>query len=96
VYDICREDTMLSIRLEDELDRLLQRTAKAQGRTKSEVVKASLRDYCQRMLREQAANPYALVEDLLGRAGSGRGDLSTGGRKYLLELLYARRGRHPR
>jgi hypothetical protein len=57
LYDISREGGMLSIRLEDELDRLLRRTAKAQGRTMSEVVKASLRDYCQRALREQAANP---------------------------------------
>ena len=87
---------MLSIRLEDELDLLLRRTAKAQGRTMSEVVKASLRDYCQRALREQAANPYALAEDLLGRAGSGRGDLSTKGRKYILEFLHDRRGGHSR
>lgn len=87
---------MLSIRLDEELDRLVRRTAKALGRTKSDVVKASLRDYCTRALRQREAVPYALAEDLLGRAGSGLGDLSTNGRKYLLAFLHAKRGRRPR
>ena len=87
---------MLSIRLDEELDRLVRRTARALGRTKSDVVKASLRDYCDRALRAHEPAPYALARDLLGRAGSGRGDLSTRGRKYLLEMLHAKRGRSPR
>lgn len=86
----------LSVRLDDELDRLVHQTAKALGRTKSEVVKASLRDYCQRMLRQREANPYSLAADLLGRVGSGRGDLSIRGREYLMELLHAKRRPHSR
>jgi predicted transcriptional regulator len=84
---------MISIRLDEELDRLLRRTAKALGRTRSEVVKASLREYCSRVLSARAAVPYALIEDLLGRAGSGRGDLSTRGRKSLAESLRAKHAR---
>ncbi len=87
---------VLSIRVDDELDQLVRRTARVLGRTKSDVVKASLRDYCERELREPRAAPYALAKDLVGRVGSGRGDLSTRGRKYLLELLHAKRGRRPR
>lgn len=87
---------MLSIRLDDELDRLVHDTAKAMGCTKSAVVKASLREYCLRALRARDASPYLLAKDLLGRAGSGRGDLSTQGRKYLLEYLHAKRGRRSR
>ncbi len=87
---------MLSVRLDEELDRLVRRTAKALGRTRSDLVKTSLRDYCARALREREAAPYALAEDLVGRVGSGLGDLSTNGRKYLLEFLHARRGRRPR
>jgi predicted transcriptional regulator len=87
---------MLSVRLDEELERLVRRTAQALGRTRSDVVKASLRDYCDRALRQREATPYALVEDLLGRAGSGRGDLSIRGRKYLLEFLHARRNRRAR
>jgi predicted transcriptional regulator len=87
---------MLSIRLDEELDRLVRQTAKALGRTKSEVVKASLRDYCVRALRQREVIPYTLAQDLLGRVGSGRGDLSTSGRKYLMEILHAKRDRRPR
>lgn len=86
---------MVSIRLDEELDRLLRRTAKALGRTRSDVVKSSLREYCSRALSARAATPYALIEDLLGRAGSGRGDLSTRSRKYLLEILHAKHVRRP-
>lgn len=87
---------MVSIRLDEELERLLARTAQALGRTKSDIVKASLREYCQRALEERRARPYELVEDLLGRAGGGRADLSKGGRRYILETLHARRARGSR
>jgi predicted transcriptional regulator len=82
---------MLSIRLDEDLDRLVRRTAKALGCTKSEVAKTSLREYCARALRQAEATPYELAKDLIGRVGSGRGDLSTAGRKYLLEMLHAKR-----
>ena len=87
---------MISIRLDEELDRLVRRTAKALGRTKSDLVKTSLREYCERALRNNEARPYDLAKDLLGRVGSGRGDLSTRGRKYILEILHAKRTRRPR
>ena len=87
---------MLSIRLDAELDHLVRQAAKALGCTKSEVAKASLRDYCIRALRRREATPYALAQDLLGRVGSGRGDLSTSGRKYLMDLLHAKQDRRPR
>jgi hypothetical protein len=87
---------MLSVRLDEDLERLVRRTAQALDRTRSDVVKASLRDYCERVLRQREVTPFALVEDLLGRAGSGRGDLSTQGRKYLMEFLHARQNRRSR
>jgi predicted transcriptional regulator len=83
----------LSVRLDDELDRLVQETARVLNRTRSEVVKLSLRDYCGRALRARDANPYSLAKDLLGRVGSGRGDLSVRGRDVVRELLDAKRSR---
>ena len=83
----------LSVRLDDELDRLVQETARAMNRTRSEVVKLSLREYCARALRACDANPYSLAKDLLGRVGSGRGDLSVRGRDVVRELLDAKRSR---
>jgi hypothetical protein len=37
-----------------------------------------------------------LIQDLLGHAGSGHGDLSIRSRTYLLERLHAKRPRRPR
>ncbi|MBI2202286.1 MAG: ribbon-helix-helix protein, CopG family [Candidatus Rokubacteria bacterium] len=82
---------MVSIRLDEGLDRLLARTARALGRTRSEIVKAALREYCRRELLERQARPYELVKDVIGRVDSGRGDLSTNSRKYILEILHAKR-----
>ena len=87
---------MISIRLDEELDRLVRHTAKVLGRTRSDVVKASLREYCGRALRTQETFPFDVGRDLFGRAGSGRGDLSTRGRKYILEMLHAKQHRRAR
>jgi predicted transcriptional regulator len=86
----------LSVRLDDELERLVEETARALKRTRSEVVKLSLRDYCQRTLRARETNPYVLAADLLGRAGSGRGDLSVRGHDVLKAYFNARRSRRSR
>ena len=82
---------IVSVRLDEELERLLRRACKVLGHTKSDVVKASLREYCERALRQRELPPYALAQDLIGRAGSGRGDLSIRGRKYIREILNAKR-----
>jgi len=81
---------IVSVRLDEELERLLAQTATLLGARKSEIIKRSLREYCVRVL-QQEIYPYGLIEDLLGREGSGRGDLSTKGRKYIMERLNAKR-----
>ena len=81
---------IVSVRLDEELERLLAQTVKLLGARKSEIIKRSLREYCGRMLKQETY-PYGLIEDLLGREGSGRGDLSTKGRKYIMETLNAKR-----
>ena len=52
---------VLSVRLDEELNRLVRRTAKAMGRTKSDLVKASLQEYCERAIRRQESAPYLLA-----------------------------------
>ncbi len=87
---------MISVRVDGELDRLLRRAAEVSGRSRSDLVKASIREYCGRTLREKAAAPYELLKDFIGCAESGRGDLSTNVRKYVLEHLHAKRARNSR
>ncbi|MHB1372968.1 MAG: ribbon-helix-helix protein, CopG family [Thauera sp.] len=54
----------LSIRLDPELEAELARAAAQTGRSKSELVKASLREYLARVVPHKT--PYELGKDLFG------------------------------
>lgn len=43
----------LSVRLDKETEELLEKTAKRLGTTKSEVVKGSIRQYCEPILKDK-------------------------------------------
>ncbi len=73
----------LSVRLDKKTESLLEQTASTLKTSKTEVIKKSLSDYCVRMLTERQKRPYDLIKDLLGKEGSGRGDLSTRGEEIL-------------
>jgi predicted transcriptional regulator len=81
----------LSVRLDKKTESLLEETASALKTSKAEVIKNSLSDYCSRVLTERHKRPYDLIKDLLGREGSGRGDLS----ERSEEILRKRFGRRP-
>jgi len=75
----------LSVRLDKKTEMLLEQTAATLQTSKAEVVKQSLSDYCPRILAEGKKRPYELIKDLLGKGGSGRGDLSTRSEEILRE-----------
>lgn len=75
----------LSVRLDEETRTILERTAKALRISKTDVVKKSIRDYCDRALKEKSKKPYELIKDLVGKEASGRGDLSERGEEILRE-----------
>jgi predicted transcriptional regulator len=75
----------LSVRLDKKTESLLEETASTLKTSKAEVIKKSLSDYCTRVLTEKRKRPYDLIKDLLGKAGSGRGDLSARSEKILRE-----------
>jgi len=75
----------LSVRLDKKTESLLEQTASALKTSKTEVIKKSLSDYCARVLTERQKRPYDLIKDLLGKAGSGKGDLSTRNEEILRE-----------
>jgi hypothetical protein len=80
-------DLPLSIRLDKETESLLKETASALRTSKARVIKESLSDYCTRVLVKRRSRPYDLIRDLIGREGSGRGDLSIRGEKILRDKL---------
>jgi hypothetical protein len=54
---------------------MLEKTASTLKTSKAEVIKQSLSDYT-RVLTKIRKRPYEIIKDLLGKAGSGKGDLS--------------------
>jgi pantothenate kinase-related protein Tda10 len=66
----------LSVRLDKKTESLLEQTASTLKISKAEVIKQSLSDYCARVLTKRRKRPYDLIKDMLGKGGSGKGDLS--------------------
>lgn len=74
---------LFSVRLDEKTEQVLEETARVLQVKKSEVIKRSLSEYCSRILREKKKRPYDLIEDLLGKGGSGKGDLASKGEEIL-------------
>jgi pantothenate kinase-related protein Tda10 len=75
----------LSVRLDKKTESLLEQTASALKTSKAEVIKQSLSDYCARVLTERRKQPYDLIKDLIGKVGSGKGDLAARSEEILRE-----------
>lgn len=80
----------LSVRLDKRIESLLKQTASTLKTSKAEVIKKSLSDYCSRVLTERRKRPYDLIKDLIGKEGSGRGDLSKRSEEILRERFRRR------
>ena len=65
---------MISVRLEDEMEKKLADLAQIEGVSKSAIVKRALDDFL--LHNEILCNPYRLGADLFGKHGSGKTDLS--------------------
>ena len=81
----------ISVRLGKEMEGMLEETAKVLKTNKTAIIKHSLSDYCTRLLKERKRRPYEMIKDLLGKAGSGRGDLSLRGEQILREAFRRRK-----
>jgi pantothenate kinase-related protein Tda10 len=81
----------VSARLDEETNAILEKTARVLGTTKTEVLKRSIREFCDKVLEEQTKRPYELIQDLVGKEGSGRGDLSVRGEEILRERFGRKR-----
>jgi len=77
----------ISVRLDEETEALLVKTAAALNTTKTQILKTSIRDFCQRTLQENAKEPYKLIADLIGKEFSGQGNLAIDSEKILREAF---------
>lgn len=81
----------ISARLDEETNAMLEKTAKLLQTTKTEVLRRSIAQFCNRVLKEKRKSPYELIQDLVGEEASGRGDLSVRGEEILRERLGRKR-----
>lgn len=72
-----------SVRLDEETELLLLKTAKTLSTTKTEVLKASIREFCQKTLQQKGRKPYELIADLIGKEASGQGNLAINSEELL-------------
>jgi len=72
-----------SVRLDSKTEMLLEKTARALNTTKTDVVKHSIREYCQKTLDKKNKKPYDLISDLIGTESSGKGNLGIDHEKIL-------------
>jgi hypothetical protein len=66
----------VSVRLDEETEALLNKTAKTLRTTKSKVLKASVQEFCIKTLQAKRNRPYDLISDLIGKEFSREGDLA--------------------
>lgn len=85
----------ISVRLDKKAESLLEEVTKILHTSKTDVIKRSLIDYCCRILEEKKSHPYELIKDLLGKEGSGRGDLSIRGEEILRQSFGRRKIDNP-
>ncbi|MGD2186830.1 MAG: hypothetical protein PVI71_11915 [Desulfobacterales bacterium] len=76
-----------SVRLDPETEELLIATAKTLNVTKTDVVKASIRDFCFKILHKKSNRPYDLISDLVGKESSGKGDLAINSEEILRQAF---------
>jgi predicted transcriptional regulator len=84
----------VSVRLDKETEQLLEKAARITHKPKSRVMKESIKDYCLRIVTKEGKSPYELARDLIGKEGSGRGDLSVRGEEILKDILRKKRNDH--
>lgn len=77
----------VSVRLDSETEELLKKAARATSKPRSRVMKESIKAYCLKILEQAEKTPYELSKDLIGKEGSGRGDLSMKGKEIFREML---------
>ncbi len=82
----------VSVRLDEETEALLNKTAKTLRTTKSKILKASVQDFCKKTLDEKRKKPYDLITDLIGKEQSGNGKLAINAEEILRKRFSEKSG----
>ncbi len=77
-------ESQLTIRLPAHLHERLARAAKRSGLKRSDVARMAIQRYLEDAEVNPRPRPYDLVKDLIGSVNSGRSDVGSRHREYLL------------
>ena len=76
---------MISLRIPAELEKKLNSIARAEGKSRSEIIKESISEYITK--HAEIITPFELGKDLFGTVSSGKMNLSKNRKKYLKQKL---------
>lgn len=86
----------VSVRLDKDIEELLEKAAKLSRTSKSAVVKRSIKEYCVPLLREKQKNLSDIIKELIkDHPGSGMGDLSVRGEEILRGMFRKKHNDRP-
>jgi len=85
---------MLAVRLPKNLENELSRFSKISHKTKTDVVKEALKLFFETETKKEQRSAYELGQELFGRYGSGREDLSETYKQKLKSKLNAKYHTH--
>jgi len=77
-------ETQLTVRLPADVHDRLARAAKRLGLKRSQVARLAIQRYLEEGVLNPRPRPYDLVKDLIGSVNSGRSDVGSRHREYLL------------
>lgn len=80
---------MITLRLDPNLEEVVNATAKNLGLTKSDVIRQSIIDYLEKI---GSSNAWDVGHDLFGKYSSGNGNLSVDRKEILKAKIKAKRG----
>jgi len=81
----------ISARLDKETEEILFKTARTLGTTKTAILKASINEFCRKVLNEKTQRPYELIGDLAGKEFSGNGNLAIDSEKIMRKAFQKER-----
>jgi RHH-type rel operon transcriptional repressor/antitoxin RelB len=87
-------NTMITLRLDPNLEKSLTQLANQRGVSKSEIIRKSLALYMEQLARSELS-PWELGKDLFGKHGSGDGNLSSQRKQILSDRLKEKHGENP-
>ena len=82
----------ISVRLKPETRKLLDRMARSERVSRSELVRRSIEALARQQNDAADGHPYETVKDLIGRARGGRSDLSERTGARFRDLLSRKKG----